>query len=44
MLANCTGCSTDTPKPDHLHMVDLDVSVCTLADGVMLTSGLGVFA
>lgn len=31
----------DTPKLGHLHMVDLDGSVRTLANGVMLTNSLG---
>ena len=29
------------PKPGHLHMIDLDGSIHTLSDGVMLTNGLG---
>jgi D-xylonolactonase len=29
------------PKPGHLHIIDLDGSVRTLADGVMLTNGMG---
>lgn len=29
------------PKPGHLHVIDLDGSVRTLSDGVMLTNGLG---
>jgi len=29
------------PKPGHLHMIDLDGSVHTLSDGVILTNGLG---
>ena len=29
------------PKPGHLHMIDLDGSVHTLSDGVMLTNGMG---
>ena len=29
------------PKPGHLHMIDLDGSVDTLSDGVILTNGLG---
>ena len=32
----------DTPKPGHLHMIDLDGSVRTLSDGVMLTNGIGI--
>jgi sugar lactone lactonase YvrE len=31
----------DTPKPGHLHRINLDGSVQTLSDGVMLTNGLG---
>lgn len=31
----------DPPKPGHLHVIDLDGSVRTIADGVMLTNGLG---
>jgi sugar lactone lactonase YvrE len=31
----------DTPKPGHLHVIDLDGSMRTLSDGVMLTNGLG---
>lgn len=29
------------PKPGHLHRVDLDGSIHTLSDGVMLTNGMG---
>jgi gluconolactonase len=29
------------PKPGHLHVIDLDGSVRTLSDGVMLTNGMG---
>ena len=29
------------PKPGHLHLIDLDGSVRTLSDGVMLTNGMG---
>lgn len=29
------------PKPGHLHVIDLDGSVRTISDGVMLTNGLG---
>jgi gluconolactonase len=32
----------DTPKPGHLHVIDLDGRVRTISDGVMLTNGLGV--
>jgi gluconolactonase len=32
----------ETPKPGHLHLIDLDGSMRTLSDGVMLTNGLGV--
>jgi len=31
----------DQPKPGHLHLIELDGSVRTLSDGVMLTNGLG---
>ena len=31
----------EEPRPGHLHRVDLDGSVRTLADGVMLTNGMG---
>jgi gluconolactonase len=31
----------DPPKPGHLHVIDLDGSMRTLSDGVMLTNGLG---
>jgi gluconolactonase len=31
----------ETPKPGHLHVIDLDGSMRTLSDGVMLTNGLG---
>src|SRR5262249_46866712 len=31
----------DTPKPGHLHVIDLDGAMRTLSDGVMLTNGLG---
>jgi gluconolactonase len=30
------------PKPGHLHVIDLDGSVRTVSDGIMLTNGLGV--
>ena len=29
------------PRPGHLHLVDLDGSIRTLSDGVMLTNGMG---
>jgi gluconolactonase len=29
------------PKPGHLHVIDLDGSMRTLSDGVMLTNGMG---
>jgi xylono-1,5-lactonase len=31
----------ETPRPGHLHVIDLDGSVRAIADGVMLTNGLG---
>jgi gluconolactonase len=31
----------ETPRPGHLHVIDLDGGVRTIADGVMLTNGLG---
>ncbi len=31
----------ETPKPGHLHVIDLDGRMRTLSDGVMLTNGLG---
>jgi gluconolactonase len=31
----------DPPKPGHLHVIDLDGSMRTISDGVMLTNGLG---
>jgi D-xylonolactonase len=31
----------EAPKPGHLHVIDLDGSMRTLSDGVMLTNGLG---
>ncbi|MFI4973825.1 MAG: SMP-30/gluconolactonase/LRE family protein [Caulobacterales bacterium] len=31
----------ETPKPGGLHVIDLDGSVRTISDGVMLTNGLG---
>lgn len=33
--------SSDAPKPGHLHVIDLDGSVRTVSDGIMLTNGLG---
>ena len=34
----------DAPKPGHLHVIDLDGTMRTLSDGVMLTNGLGFSA
>lgn len=31
----------DPPRPGHLHVIDLDGSVRTVSDGIMLTNGLG---
>ncbi|CAN5862394.1 N/A [soil metagenome] len=31
----------EAPKPGHLHVIDLDGTLRTLSDGVMLTNGLG---
>jgi D-xylonolactonase len=31
----------EEPKPGHLHRIDLDGSMQTLSDGIMLTNGLG---
>lgn len=31
----------ETPRPGHLHVIDLDGGMRTLSDGVMLTNGLG---
>ncbi|HZZ34271.1 MAG TPA: SMP-30/gluconolactonase/LRE family protein [Caulobacteraceae bacterium] len=31
----------DEPKPGHLHVIDLDGTMRTVSDGVMLTNGLG---
>ncbi|MBH68532.1 MAG: hypothetical protein CMM58_09285 [Rhodospirillaceae bacterium] len=31
----------EEPKPGHLHMIDLDRSVRTLSNGVMLSNGIG---
>ena len=36
--------SGETPKPGHLHVIDLDGGMRTLSDGVMLTNGLGFSA
>jgi D-xylonolactonase len=33
--------SGETPKPGHLHRINLDGAMETLSDGVMLTNGLG---
>lgn len=32
----------EPPRPGHLHVIDLDGSVRTISDGIMLTNGLGV--
>ncbi len=32
--------SDQTPRPGHLHVIDLDGSVRTVSDGIMLTNGL----
>jgi gluconolactonase len=32
---------SETPKPGHLHVIDLDGRMRTLSDGVLLTNGLG---
>ena len=32
----------DPPRPGHLHVIELDGSVRTISDGIMLTNGLGV--
>lgn len=32
--------SGETPRPGHLHLIDLDGSVRTVADGVLLSNGL----
>ena len=32
----------ETPRPGHLHVIDLDGSVRTISEGIMLTNGLGV--
>ena len=34
----------EAPKPGHLHVIDLDGTMRTLSDGVMLTNGLGFSA
>src|SRR3954468_220478 len=31
----------ETPKPGHLHVIDMDGKMRTLSDGVLLTNGLG---
>lgn len=31
----------DEPKPGHLHVIDLDGTMRTLSDGILLTNGLG---
>jgi D-xylonolactonase len=31
----------ETPKPGYLHVIDMDGTMRTLADGIMLTNGLG---
>lgn len=31
----------EPPRPGHLHVIDLDGSVRTISDGIMLTNGLG---
>ena len=38
----CYRVFADPPKPGFLHIIDLDGSMRTLSDGVMLTNGLGV--
>ena len=38
----CYRVFADPPKPGFLHVIDLDGSMLTLSDGVMLTNGLGV--
>jgi gluconolactonase len=38
----CYRVFADPPKPGFLHVIDLDGSMRTLSDGVMLTNGLGV--
>ena len=37
----CYRVFADPPKPGFLHVIDLDGSMRTLSDGVMLTNGLG---
>jgi D-xylonolactonase len=32
----------EPPRPGHLHVIDVDGSVRTISDGIMLTNGLGV--
>jgi gluconolactonase len=31
----------ETPRPGHLHIIDLDGSMRTVSDGILLTNGLG---
>jgi D-xylonolactonase len=31
----------ETPRPGHLHVIDLDGSMRTVSDGILLTNGLG---
>src|SRR5215469_11845561 len=38
----CYRVFADPPKPGFLHVIDLDGTMRTLSDGVMLTNGLGV--
>jgi len=37
----CYRVFADPPKPGFLHVIDLDGSLRTLSDGIMLTNGLG---
>ena len=37
----CYRVFADPPKPGFLHVIDLDGSMRTLSDGIMLTNGLG---
>lgn len=32
----------EAPRPGHLHLIDLDGSITTISDGIMLTNGLSV--
>ena len=32
----------EPPRPGHLHVIDVDGSVRTISDGIMLTNGMGV--